>query len=58
MPWAAHRSVATCRRREFAATPPAMTKELMPVFFAAAIALSNKTSTIASWKEAATSFFA
>lgn len=58
MPWVAQRSKATWRKRELAATPPAMTSELMPVFFAAAIALSNKTSTMASWKEAATSFFA
>ena len=35
-----------------------MTSELTLVFLAAAIALSSKTSTIASWKEAATSFFA
>ena len=58
MPWVAQRSKATWRKRELAATPPAITSELMPVFLAAAIALSNKTSTMASWKEAATSFFA
>ena len=31
IPAAAHLSVATTRRREFAATPPAMTSESMPV---------------------------
>ena len=35
-----------------------MTSELTLVFLAAAIALSSKTSTMASWNEAATSLFA
>ena len=54
----AHRSSATARRRELAATPPAMTSESIPVALHAANDFCSKTSTIDSWKDAATSAFA
>ena len=52
---AAQRSVATWRNLEFAATPPAITRESIPESTQALIDFISKTSTTASWKDAATS---
>ena len=54
IPTLSHRSWATARSREFAATQPAITSESIHDCLHAAKAFNNKTSTIASWKEAAT----
>ena len=48
-------SSASIRRREFAATPPAITSRLIPVSSHARNAFERSTSTTASWKDAATS---
>jgi hypothetical protein len=57
IPAFSHRCWATARSLELAATPPAITNESIPDCLQAATAFSNNTSTMASWKEAATSLF-
>ena len=52
------RSVARWRRRELAATPPAITRRSIPDSWQARTAFCRRTSTTASWNEAATSAFA
>src|SRR5215467_8722941 len=55
MPAAAHRSAASARSRELAATPPPITRWPTPFARQAATAFFVRTSATASWQEAATS---
>src|SRR5215469_1825291 len=55
MPAAAHRSAASARSRELAATPPPITRWSTPLARPAATAFFVSTSATASWNEAATS---
>src|SRR5215469_1246274 len=55
MPAAAHRSAASARSRELAATPPPITRWSTPLSRQAATAFFVSTSATASWNEAATS---
>src|SRR5215469_11289869 len=54
-PAAAHRSAASARSRELAATPPPITRWPTPLARHAATAFFVSTSATASWNEAATS---